>query len=180
MRAFLALDLPAPMILPLTRLQAGLTVGRVMPEENLHLTLAFLDEVSDGVAHEVAEALDGARLGRVMLSLSGLALFGGHRPKVLAVNATGEGLVPLHDKVMRIAREAGVILPRERFRPHVTIARFAREIGARGEAKLGEFLALNGTFSVPPEPALAVTLFRSHLTHEGAHHEPLASFPLTG
>ena len=53
-------------------------------------------------------------------------------------------------------------------------------MGAKDQARLGEFLALNGTFSVEPEPALAVTLYRSHLTHEGAHHEPLASYVLNG
>lgn len=180
MRVFVALDLPEPMLRPLTRLQAGLSVGRVVPEENLHLTLAFLGDVSDAVAHEVAEGLDGARLPGVTLALSGLELFGGRRPAVLAVGAGGAGLEALHAKVMRIAREAGVELRRERFRPHVTIARFPREMGAKDEARLGEFLQLNGAVSVPPEPALSVTLTQSHLTQEGAHYEPLASFPLNG
>lgn len=180
MRAFVALDLPDGMCRPLTRLQAGLGVGRAVPEENLHLTLAFLDEVADGVAHVVAEGLAGARLPMVELGLSGLDLFGGRRPSVLFVGAQGAGLDGLHDKVMRIAREAGVTLPRERFRPHVTLARFPRAMGAKDQARLGEFLSLNGTFALPPEPALAVTLYRSHLTHEVAHHEALATFPLPG
>lgn len=180
MRAFLALDLPEPMRRPLTRLQAGLGVGRVVPEENLHLTLAFLGDVTDGVAEEVAEALDGARMPGVTLALSGLELFGGRRPAVLAVGATGAGLEPLHAKVMRVARVAGVDLRRERFRPHVTIARFPREMGTKDAARLGEFLALNGAFALPPEPALSVTLTRSHLSPAGAEYEPLASFPLSG
>ena len=180
MRAFVALDLPETMLRPLTRLQAGLGVGRQVPEENLHLTLAFLGDVADGTAHEVAEALDGARLPGLTVALSGLTLFGGRWPAVLAVGATGAGLAPLHAKVMRIAREAGVDLRRERFRPHVTIARFPREMGPKEQARLGEFLALNGTFALPPEPALSVSLCRSHLTQDGAQYEPLASFPLNG
>ena len=90
-----------------------------------------------------------------MLALSGLELFGGRRPAVLAVAATGDGLAPLHAKVMRLAREAGLALPRERFRPHVTIARFPREMGPKDRVRLEEFLALNGTFALPPEPAAA-------------------------
>ena len=179
MRAFVALDLPEPWIRPITRLQAGLAVGRAMPEENLHLTLAFLGDVSDAAAQGVAEALDGARLAPVTLALSGLALFGGQRPRVLAVSATGAGLAALRSKAMRLIREAGVELARTRFRPHVTIARFPRDLGAKEQARLGAFLGLNGTFALPPEPALAVTLYRSQLTHDGAHHEPLASFPLS-
>lgn len=180
MRAFVALDLPEPMRRALTRLQAGLTVGRPVPEENLHLTLAFLDEVTDTTAHEIAEALEGARLPPVTLALSGLELFGGRRPAVLAVGAAGQGLEQLHAKVMRIAREAGVTLSRTRFRPHVTIARFSREMGAEEQARLREFLSLNGTFSLPAEPVHSVTLTQSHLTREGAFYEPLASLPLTG
>lgn len=178
MRAFIALDLPEALLAPITRLQAGLTVGRIVPEENLHLTLAFLGDVSEPQAQDVAEALMSVRLPPVTLTLRGLDLFGGRRPSVLFVAAEGEGLQRLHDKVMRAAREAGVELPRERFRPHVTIARFPREMGAKDQARLGEFLQLNGTFALPPEVADTVTLYRSHLREEGAIHEPLAEFEL--
>lgn len=178
MRAFVALDLPDEVIQPLTRLQAGLTVGRLTPEENLHLTLAFLGEVADGIAHDLAEALAGMRLGPVTLDLAGLDLFGGRRPTVLFVAARGEGLQTIHDKVMRAAREAGAVLPRERFRPHVTLARFAANLGDKDQRRLGDFLSLNGAFALPPAPAHVITLYRSHLRDDGAFHEPLASFPL--
>jgi len=143
---------------------------------------ALTGEGHEGKAYGLtgAEALDGARLPGLTVALSGLTLFGGRWPAVLAVGATGAGLAPLHAKVMRIAREAGVDLRRERFRPHVTIARFPREMGPKEQARLGEFLALNGTFALPPEPALSVSLCRSHLTQDGAQYEPLASFPLNG
>ena len=180
MRAFVALDLPEPMLRPLSRLQAGLTVGRPVPEENLHLTLAFLGDVTEATAYDVAEGLAAARLPGVRLALAGLAPLGSGRAPVLAVEASGEGLEGLHAKVMRIARDAGVDLARVRFRPHVTLARFPRDLGAKEQARLGEFLSLNGTFSLPPEPATSVTLYRSHLSQDGAEYEPLASFPLAG
>ena len=48
-----------------------------------------------------------------------------------------------------MAREAGVALARERFRPHVTIARFRREMTRQGPGRgSAEFLALNGTFAL--------------------------------
>lgn len=180
MRAFVALDLPEPALDPIARLQAGLTVGRVVPEDNLHLTLAFLGDIAEPQAADLAEALAGITLPRVTLTLKGLDMFGGRRPSVLFVAAAGDGLERLHDKVARAVREAGVRLPRERFRPHVTLARFPREMTAKDQQRLGEFLALNGTFALDPMPVDTITLYRSHLREEGAIHEPLAQFDLTG
>ncbi|SMH34673.1 RNA 2',3'-cyclic phosphodiesterase [Maritimibacter sp. HL-12] len=178
MRAFIALDLPDVLADALTRLQAGLTVGRVLPEENLHLTLAFLGEISEPQARDVAELLASLRLAPVRIELGGLDLFGGRRPGALVIAARGEGLAPLHDKVAHAVRDAGVTLGRRRFRPHVTLARLPRDMPARDRARLGEFLALNGAVKLPPALAESLTLFRSHLRAEGAIHEPLAEFPL--
>ncbi|WP_254813715.1 hypothetical protein [Rhodovulum sp. ES.010] len=41
-RAFAAIDLPGAVRAALVRVQATLPVGRVTPEETLHLTLVFL------------------------------------------------------------------------------------------------------------------------------------------
>ncbi len=184
MRVFVALELPEPLVAPITRLQAGLTVGRIVPEDNLHLTLAFLGEIGEpqawAVAEALAEALAAPAQPAVALTLRGLDLFGGRRPNVLFVSAHGPGLAPLHDKVLHAVRAAGVELPRTRFRPHVTLARFGRDITAKDQARLGEFLALNGAFSLPAERADTVTLYRSHLREAGAVHDPLAQFRLTG
>jgi RNA 2',3'-cyclic 3'-phosphodiesterase len=177
-RAFIALDLPEALADALARLQAGLTVGRALPEENLHLTLAFLGEISEPQARDVAEALALLRLAPVELVLGGLDLFGGRNAASLVITARGEGLEHLHDKVAHAVRAAGVALERRRFRPHVTLARLPRDMPARDRARLGEFLALNATATLPPALAESFTLFRSRLRETGAIHEPLAEFPL--
>ena len=178
MRAFVALDLPEALAEELARLQAGLTVGRVLPEDNLHLTLAFLGEIGEPQARDVAEALAGLRLAPVELVLGGLDLFGGRRPGALVIAARGAGLEHLQGKVAQAVRDAGVTLERRRFRPHVTLARLPREMTSRDRTRLGEFLALNGAVSLPPAMAESLTLYRSHLREEGAIHEPLAEFAL--
>lgn len=179
MRAFVALDLPEALLDPVSRLQAGLTVGRLVPEENLHLTLAFLGDVEDTRAHDLAEALASQRLPKVTLELGGLDLFGGKRSSALVIGADGDGLERLHAKVMRTAREVDIDLPRERFRPHVTIARFTGALTPKDQGRLADFLKLNGRFSLDPVACETITLYRSHLRNDGAIHEPLADFPLT-
>lgn len=176
MRAFVALDLPEALTDPLTRLQAGLRVGRPVAEENLHLTLAFLGELPEHRLDDLAEGLALLRLSPVELSLGGLDLFG----PALAALARGEGLEALQARVLRAVREAGQPLERSRFRPHVTIARLPQTPSASESARLGEFLALNGTFAAGPAPALSLGLYRSHLRPEGPIYEPLVTLPLGG
>ncbi|MEJ2023231.1 MAG: RNA 2',3'-cyclic phosphodiesterase [Maritimibacter sp.] len=135
MRAFLALDIPEDLLVPLTRLQAGLSVGRVVPEENLHLTLAFLGEISEAQARDLAEALSLFRHPAIDLTLSGLDLFGGKRPDVLFIGGHGDGLAHLQEKIAHMVREAGIALPRSRFRPHVTLARYSVGNRSKEQAK---------------------------------------------
>lgn len=179
MRAFVTLDLPEALIAPLARLQAGLDVGRAVPEDNLHLTLAFLGEVNAAALSDLALGLEGLSLAPVELSLRGLDLFGGRKPGVLfaAVEATPD-LTHLHAKVLQAVRAAGIDMGRERFRPHVTIARLPRVLGPKDERRLADFLHLNGAFSTPPATATSVTLYESHLRPEGPLHLPLASVDL--
>lgn len=179
MRAFVALDLPEALLAPLTRLQTGLDVGRAVPEDNLHLTLAFLGDVAETRLADLALALEGLSLPPVALALHGLDLFGGRKPGVLFAAAEDTAdLIRLHDKVMQAARAAGIALGRVRFRPHVTIARLPRSLTVKDERRLAEFLNLNGAFRTPPEPATSVTLYHSHLRPEGPLHLPLATVDL--
>ncbi len=176
----MALDVPEGQVAALLRLQAGLSVERLVPEENLHLTLAFLGDISEGQARDIAEALDALKAAPVSLVLAGLDVIGGKAPSALVVRARGAGLEALQGKVARRAREVGVGLARRRFRPHVTLARFRRSMGAAELRRLGEFLGLNGAFAAPQEAATGLTLYRSHLRHDGAVYQRLHAVALRG
>ncbi len=180
MRCFLAIPLDDPLRDALADLQADLRTGRPVPEENLHLTLAFLDEQDEDALAALDEELSAIALPPVELTPRGLGVFGGNRPRVLYAGfAPSPPLIDLHGRVMAAIRRAGIDLRRERFHPHVTLARFGS--GARGAEleTLQHFLARHIAFEGPPLPVTGFGLYQSTLHADGALHEELAHYPLT-
>jgi 2'-5' RNA ligase len=180
MRAFVAIDLPDQVRDTVASWQDGLRVGRRVPWENLHLTLAFLDDQSEFDLRALHERLAEIEVPAFDLELSGLELFGGKWPRVLYVKADGgRALMALHKAVRRAAEEVGIDMPRERFRPHVTLARFRRDMMEEEAVKLGRFMASHGDVQVPVFGLSVFCLFGSTLHPEGAVHEVLARYDLT-
>ncbi|WGT49895.1 RNA 2',3'-cyclic phosphodiesterase [Thioclava nitratireducens] len=179
MRSFVAIELPEEHIEAIERLQADLAAGRIVQPENLHLTLAFLDEIDIGQLEALDDRLreiDWAPGPEVVLA--GLETFGSPaRPEalVLGVQADPE-LLRWHRAVMVAARAAGIDLPRRRFRPHVTLARFGKRAGAGDLARLGRFMAREGAVRLPGFGPDHVALIRSTLGHGPPRHEMLASY----
>ncbi|MCP5085249.1 MAG: RNA 2',3'-cyclic phosphodiesterase [Rhodobacteraceae bacterium] len=177
MRIFLAIPLPSHIIAALESLQAALPAGRLVPAENLHLTLAFLDEQPQAVAADLHEALSVLSPGGFGLSLCGLDTFGGNHPKLLITGVKQSApLIRLHKEIRKAARSVGIQLRRETFRPHVTLARFSRTTPPHESQRLAGFLAANAGFSRPAFPAECFCLYRSTLLPTGARHEVLIEY----
>lgn len=178
MRAFVAIDLPDAVRDALETVQDRIPAGRPTDPETFHLTLAFLGEVPDAELDEMHLALDAIEAAPFQLQLRGLGTFG-KSPKVLWAGVEkGPDLARLRGKVRGAARQAGIELRRERFKPHVTLARFDAPPVAEELDKLRLFLERFQSFPAPPFEVTHVTLFRSILTKSGAVHEPLADYPL--
>lgn len=180
MRAFVGLPLPDAALDALERLQEGLTVGRLVPAENLHLTLAFLDDQPEPVLEALHQALAEIGAPPLRLAFQGVETFGGKRPRVLAAEVRkSPELSGLRDSVRSACRAAGVELPRERFRPHVTLARFPRHLEPGQVEKIARYLAAASGFRLECS-AETLALFRSTLAPEGARYDVLAEYPLQG
>ncbi|UWQ23899.1 RNA 2',3'-cyclic phosphodiesterase [Leisingera aquaemixtae] len=178
MRAFVGLPLPDAALDVLERLQEGLTVGRHVPAEYMHLTLAFLDDQPEAVLETLHQSLAEISAPPLTLSFRGLDTFGGKLPRVLAaeVQATPE-LTQLRGRVRSACREAGLDLPRERFRPHVTLARFPRHLEAGQVEKIARYLAGAAGFRLDCEVE-RFALFQSTLAPQGARYDMLAEYEL--
>jgi 2'-5' RNA ligase len=180
MRAFVAIDLPDPVISALEDLQEVMPLGKPTDPDQMHLTLHFLGEQPDHLIEAAHQAMEGIRFPAFEMQLSGLGTFGSREPSVLWAGVRDATQVKaLHDRIRPALHGAGLALEHRRFRPHVTIARFDRSGPAEHE-RLAKFLARWETFPSPPFLVEDFALWRSTLRPKGAIHDELARYPLAG
>ena len=179
MRCFVAIRPTEDVLDRLESLASLVPVGRTPPRDNLHLTLAFLDELAPEDVNDIHQALSEITHPPVPVAFQGIDLFGTSRPVILhAVVEADPLLVHLHEKIVQAARGCGIALKRRRFRPHVTLARFNRAPAGADAQRLGAFLAANAMSEIPGFQAKAFSLYQSRLGGGPARHDELASYPL--
>lgn len=177
-RAFIALPLPEPTCDTISKLQSALHVGRAVPPENLHLTLAFLDDQPEPVLEELHYLLAEIESDAVDLAFDGLNTFGGRHPRLMVLNVkkTGE-LAALQARIASCCRQAGIELERRKFRPHVTVTRFSVLTPDEGR-KLASYLGQHGADGPLPCRVDCFALYRSVLNPNGARYDQLATYQL--
>lgn len=140
-----------------------------MPERNLHLTLAFFEEIGREDLEEVDAQLQRARLCPVRIEVSEFRSFG-VPPRLIAADViAGEDLAALHVHVHQAIHRAGVRLKSEKFRPHITLRRFRR-----GDFVDRSLPALN----LPGAMVHELGLWQSTLTPAGARYDLLTTYNL--
>ncbi|MGG7565978.1 RNA 2',3'-cyclic phosphodiesterase [Rhodovulum sp. DZ06] len=177
-RAFVALPPPAALLGALEDLGHDLDCGRPVPEENLHVTLAFLGEHDRHVLEDVALELDRIRTPAPLIGFDGIGRFGSKRPTAAhALCTPNPELSALHDAVRRAAAAGGVALKRRKFIPHVTLARFPASHPADGD--LERWSEEHAGFAAGPLPAPYFALYRSELTRGGPVYSEAMRFGFT-
>jgi len=177
LRLFVALDLPAPARAALAAFRAAAAdpeVWRPVPDEALHLTLAFLGHRPESDVERIAAVLRAAPAHAPRLALGRALALPPKRPRVLTAEVEDPhgSLRALQAAVSQDLAARRLYTPEERpYRPHATVARLRPDAKAR-RAELPD-----------PEPlefrGEALTLYRSQLRREGARYEALASMPLS-
>lgn len=174
-RVFVAVALPREIRFVLNEIVSGMAIpGRVVPPDNWHITLRFLDVVDRVTYERYLMALDPPAETAFQIGLDGFGAF--PRPGKATVFWAGVGkgatqLAVLNEQAEEAALSAG-LSPEERpFHPHLTLARIRppADVGA----KVDEELALSWRCE-------RLVLYRSHLGRGGATYEPLDSIDLIG
>ena len=177
LRLFVALELPEAARAALVAFRQAVghaDVWRPLPDEALHLTLAFLGRRPEGDVATVTSVLHEAAGPAPRLVLGDGLLLPPRRPRVLCASlADPDGtLGELQARVSDRLAAAGVYVPEERaFRAHATIARLRPR--SRAPRSLSD----------APEPLEFIggplTLFESRLHPHGARYEPLLRVSLS-
>jgi RNA 2',3'-cyclic 3'-phosphodiesterase len=178
-RLFVALPVPEEVSAELTALQSGVPDARWVPAENFHVTLCFAGEVQGAVMRDFEEELGDISGPRFAVALDGVEQFAsGRQPKALAARVQkSDRLDWLQQKVSSVARNCGIEIERRKFRPHVTLARFAN--GAEAGHHLAQFMASHAQFRAGPWVAEHFSLYSSRGGRSGSIYTEEAAYHLT-
>jgi len=99
--------------------------GRVVPGEKIHLTLAFLGEVSPDRADDLVKAADKVREAPFEIALDRIGAFRRARVAWVGASEPAPGLIRVEAMLREALRARGFELEERPFTPHVTLIRKA-------------------------------------------------------
>lgn len=175
-RLFVAIGLPEEQRMRLASLVGGIDGARWVAEENYHVTLQFIGEVTEDTAPELIDTLDRVVSPGFDLTLEGTGHFGTGRQvrSLWAGVRRSDALDELHASVARALLQAGIEPEGRRFTPHVTLAR----LKGIGQSRVLPWLESTGGFLGVPFRVDRFTLFESRLGRAGPVYTPVAEFPI--
>ena len=174
-RLFTGLEIPREIAQSLSLLRGGLPGARWIDPENYHITLRFIGDIDDRLAHEIALLLDGVKRRSFEVRFAGLTSFGGRKPRaIVAAVEPVPPLVELQAELERLMQRIGLEPEGRKFTPHVTLARL-RDSSSRDVA---EYLSTRGplfgsSFRVPH-----FVLFSARASVGGGPYVVEADYPL--
>ncbi|MEJ0025153.1 MAG: RNA 2',3'-cyclic phosphodiesterase [Rhizomicrobium sp.] len=164
-RLFVALSIPDTVAQSLALLQAGVPGARWQTREQLHLTLRFIGEVDGRDAAAIHDALSGIVAPAFTLELHGVGEFGTKHPHALWAGVRpNEALLHLQKKIETAIQRAVLAAERQKYTPHVTLARL------RGTpvGRVLDYLTDHALYSSTPFPVAGFILYSSVLTSDGS------------
>lgn len=176
-RLFTGLEIPDTVAAHLATVRGGLSGARWIDPENYHLTLRFIGDIENGMAHEVHECLTRVHRRPFTLSLTGLDVFGGRKPhSIFAAVSASQELFALQAEHERMFKAIGLPPDSRRFTPHVTVARL-RNVSP---GPVANFLETRGGFTTMPFEVGRFVLFSARAGSGGGPYVVEETYPLNG
>jgi len=182
MRCFIALEVPADIRSQLasmiTALQAADADVKWVDPANIHLTLKFLDEISQAQMSAVSAQLDTlrGRYQKIPLLLTKMGAFPDmKRPQTIWAGVEKTTLLAaLFNDLEPLMSTIGLTKEQRNLKPHLTLGR-VRSI--RNAHRLTTIIA-ESRIASSQSAFSALTLFRSTLTPTGPRYQPLMTIGL--
>jgi 2'-5' RNA ligase len=174
-RIFTGLEIPSDVAASLATLRGGLPGARWVDPENYHLTLRFIGDVDDAIAHEVLSLLGRVRRPALNLRFDAVSSFGGRRPRaVVALVAQTPALMELQAEHERLMQRVGLEPEGRKYSPHVTLARL-RDASSR---QVADYLSTRALIRPLPFAASRFVLFSSRASVGGGPYIIEQAYPL--
>ena len=174
-RLFTALEIPARVGESLAMMRGGLPGARWIDPENYHLTLRFIGDIDDALAHEIAGLLSRVQRRPFELRLEGLSSFGGNKPRAVVAPASPVStLMELQAEQERLLQRLGLAPEGRKFTPHVTLARL-RDSSSR---QVAEYLSERAHYRSSAFEVSRFVLFSSRSSVGGGPYVVEEAYPL--
>ena len=166
------------------RLAQQLPSVRWVNPSGIHLTLAFLGELSDEQLSAAKQAADAAaqQITPFEFRLKELGMFGSQRqPRVIwmGIEESSGNLFRLHGVLNRELELRGFEIDSRPFSPHLTLARIKQPLNADEQQTLQRLLASKESApSSPRQYAHDLSVMKSELLRSGARYTCLVAYPL--
>ena len=134
--------------------------AKAVTVENLHLTLLFLGQSTATQAQSLVGALTQAQLPAFSVQLQQWQLWSGPAVLCLAGEVEDPALAALYQQLLQCAAQSGFTPPHHHLKPHITLARHAKQ------------LPLLPPLHLHLKPSTLV-LFHSDSTPAGVRYRPL-------
>lgn len=176
MRLFIAIELPEPVKQQLEALRSDISGARWVPPAQLHLTLAFLGDVSVETQAMLENGLADIDLPPFFFHFVKTGCFPDRRrPRVLWAGIAPEPrLEALACRVRETILSCGIPQEERPFSPHITLARLKHPACT----DVSQFLDNHMRIGLQPVEVMEFALFSSSLGATGAQHAVLKRFTL--
>ncbi len=163
-RLFTGIEIPHDVGFELSMMRGGVRGARWIEPEAYHITLRFIGDISDGLAHDVAHALEAVKGETFAVRLKGVGAFGGRKPRVIYAGVTDcPELMRLQAAHERLLQRLGLSAEGRKFSPHVTLAR----LGAADPSSVQAYVASHSFYRSRPIEVSRFVLYSSRPSRGG-------------